>query len=1495
MNFPSIRLEGSILTADLLDAIAREDKHSQKPTDFGLATSTKVKDEIASTWASAKALWTGYQAKIANLHEGQSGASETRNLFMIPLLALLGYQPERTEAELVNGKSYAISHRDISRDGFPLHIMGWHDSLEKKRDSGGPRVSAHALVQDYLNLTEHSYGIITNGRHLRLLRDSSRLIKLSFLEFDLNRIFEEDLYADFAILFRLLHATRMPTNRANASASVIEKYHQESVDSGSRIRDGLAAAVAFSMQTVADGLLAHPANTSLAEQLRHEPARAEELHQNLLRWVYRTLFVLVIEERVLHHAPTATLRQRQLYRDYYSLQRLRRLADRPQLADRRAHDLWRAMHQTLRLYEDGGKGLPLGIAPLGSFLFREEGLQNLFQYQLDNRSFLQALNRLSTFTHPDTQVRMRVNHGALDVEEFGSVYESLLELRPRITPEGEKLTFSYVQLAGNERKTTGSYYTPDSLVQCLLDSALDPVVEGRLKGKTGPAAEEALLSIKVCDPAVGSGHFLIGAAHRLAQRLADIRAGEEALSPDVQRHSLRDVVSRCLYGVDINPLSVELCKVSLWMLSMEPGKSLGFLDHHIQSGNSLLGATPHVLADGLPDDAFKPIEGDDKSVCAEAKKRNKSERQQLALFHGIETAPWERLGNLPAAMLAVGTMSDDTTEALHAKEKRYAELVRGASYKSAGFLADAWCAAFVWKKCKLADRGFDYPITNDVLRKIERNPHDCAPWMREEIERLRDRYQFFHWHLAFPEVFPAPEKGECPANQHAGWNGGFDVMLGNPPWERVKMQQKEWFAERRPDIAEAPSASVRKRLIEQLAQDDPALYVAFNEAVRQAEGESHVLRDSGLFPLCARGDVNLYAVFAESIRQHLAPTGRMGAVLPSGIVTDDTTKFFFQAVTKSRSLVSLFDFENKGIFPVVDSRYKFCLFTAGGGLRPIAESADFVFFAHSTEELRDSARRFQLSAEAIRAINPDTETCPVFRSARDAEINAVVYRRVSVFGHAEQRTPGFWAARIPQGLYHQTNDAALLREQTQLAAEGFVENEGGAWERESERYHRMFEGRMVHLFNHRAASVGISKTNTFRSGVTIDVGAEQLRDPRFIATPRYCVPQAETESRIPDDYLHPWMLVFKDVTGATNERTMIASFIPRTAVVYSLRVVLLRDANAADAASLAANLNTFSFDYFARCKTPGNHITDYIFRQLPVLPPATYAEPCAWAGQPAVTYRDWLLPRVLELTYTAWDLEPFARDSEWFGPPFVWDEARRFKLRCELDAAFLHLYGLSRADAAYILDTFPSVRRKDEARTEETNAAGEVIKSGRYITKDTILEIYDALAESQRTGRPYQTRLNPPPGPPVGSDGFFVSYESVAGNPPPHLHLPRGASRSLTAERQLADLGSEFPSIPFILRLGTRPDSTRVRITPSCSTSLKSGDSVVFAHPRLSRGLTQITAAIGRIAIQTLADANTGKQFVSVQIRNDQGTAGVRVTEEEWAGLITVGRVESQS
>jgi hypothetical protein len=1329
MKYPSIRIEGAILSPEILERLDRDDALGQRPVDFALPAGTRIKDEIVRAWAHAQNYWRAYQDAIDRLKPDATGTSETRQLWMLPLLRLLGYDLDYSQrGEVVNGKTYAISHRLPGREGLPVHIIGPRhgDALDDAKRStldtksaGTSRMSPHALVQEYLNLTEHLYGLIGNGRQLRLLRDSARLIRLSYVEFDLVRMFEDQLTADFAVLYRLLHASRLPQSQATSSQSLIERYHQNAIDAGARIRDGLRNAVEYALSTLANGFLSHKRNDALRDLITNGQLDGTAFYQHLLRLIYRLLFLMVIEERRLVFPSGAGKQKIRVYFEGYSIQRLRRLANQRAARDTRHEDLWLGLRSTFALFEEEKIASNLGLAPLAGALFSPQALGPLAIACIDNATLLTALDRLCNFEHPDTHQRTTVNYGALATEEFGSVYEALLELHPVI--HREPFRFSFKVAAGSERKTTGSYYTPSSLVECLLDSALDPVLEERVTSwrELGYASsEESVLRLRICDPACGSGHFLIAAAQRIARRLASLRAGDEEPAPDQLRHALRQVIGNCLYGVDINPMAVELCKVTLWLEATEPGKPLSFLDHHIQCGNSLLSVTPRLLYEGLPDAAFKPIAGDDKAICAEAKKRNKDERKQLALFHGAETKPWERLGNLPAAMLEVDIMSDDTASELHNKEARYAELIRSSSYLNGRFLADAWCAAFVWKKTI----EFPYPITNDILRKIERNPHDCTSWMRDEIQRVSDNYQFFHWHLAFPDVFRVPKQGEKPDNEQTGWNGGFDLVLGNPPWERVKLQEKEWFADRQPEIAKAPNAAARKRLIQRLIADDPRLAAAFAEAARKADGESHFLRSTDEYPLCGRGDINLYAVFAERMRQVVGVAGRMGTIVPSGIATDDTTKLFFNAVMDSRSLVSLFDFENKGLFAGVHSSFKFCLFTAGSGLTNIAKAAQFVFFAHSPDEVHDSERRFSLSTADIALLNPNTRTCPIFRSARDAALTKEMYQRAEIISSVTPRI-GFFpkidmSDEVESFLPLSTVEASLP------SAFPFAHD--------GTEFLQLYESKLVWQYDHRFG--------TFAECSLADQEAGNNRNPSFVHkvdAARLCIPRYFVPKELVDDRYQTknkgsgYLLAVRRLTNATNERTAVFSATPYAGCGNSMFVF---DLGARDQTFwLVACGNSFAFDYVTRNKMGGTNFLQFIIEQLPVLRPTIYEGECAWSGG-TQTLGNWLLPRVLELIYTAWDLEPFARDCGSFAPPFLWDEARRFHLRCELDAAFFHLYGLSREDADYILNTFPIVRRKDEERND-----------GKFITKLRILELYDAMLAARASGNAYQTQLNPTP------------------------------------------------------------------------------------------------------------------------------------------------------
>ena len=549
------------------------------------------------------------------------------------------------------------------------------------------------------------------------------------------------------------------------------------------------------------------------------------------------------EDRELLHPPLSEgegreeeKKARKLYDTHYSTHRLRELAHK--IRGSKHADLWHSLSLVFDALSKN-EGCPqLGLSGLGSFLWRAGSTADLLgpcqangeAVLITNDDLLQAIRALA-YVEQDKVLRI-VDYRNLGSEELGSVYESLLELHPVMNAESK--SFELSTAAGNERKTTGSYYTPDSLVQCLLDSALDPVVEERLKGKKGEEAEKALLDMKVCDPACGSGHFLIAAAHRLARHLARVRTGENEPSPNAYQHALRDIIGHCVYGVDINPMAVELCKVSLWMEAIEPGKPLSFLDHHIQCGNSLLGTTPALLAKGIPDAAFKAIEGDDKERVKLLKKDNKKERKDYEQGQGYLFSPTFKLGNLPATISQINVASEESVEDVAAKQKMYEKLVKGADYLNARLLADTWCAAFVWKKDD-SDLGRLCP-TEHTFRSIEDNPHSANIHVKAEVLRLNRQYQFFHWHLAFPDVFRLPDEETTEEKYRTGWGGGFDVVLGNPPWERVKVQEKEWFTERSPEIAKAPNAATRRKEIAKLEQGNPALFQAFKASIRQADG-----------------------------------------------------------------------------------------------------------------------------------------------------------------------------------------------------------------------------------------------------------------------------------------------------------------------------------------------------------------------------------------------------------------------------------------------------------------------------------------------------------------------------------------------------------------------------------------------------------------------------------------------------------------------------------
>jgi hypothetical protein len=1308
-RFSAIRTEGGLLPADLLERLLQHDGKLDglNETAYHL-TGIRLHEAITESWTRLGRVWATFQGAIAGLANTDPGTSVTRERWLLPLFHELGYgRLPATRPIEVSGKLYPVSHL---WQHFPVHLVGWNVSLGERTPgvAGAARVSPHGLVQELLSRSgAHLWGAVSNGRQLRLLRDNVSLTRQAYVEFDLEAMFRGERYADFAVLWLLLHQSRVEAERPEQCW--LERWAQEAHRQGLRVLDRLRVRVQEAIVALGRGFLAHPRNERLRQSLRSGDLDPLGYYRQLLRMVYRLLFLFVAEDRDLLTDPAADKAARERYVAYYSTARLREMAGRVRGTSH--GDLWQALRLVMaKLGAD--TGCPeLGLPPLGSFLWSDEATPDLDGCELANRDLLGAIRALA-WTEED-RIRRPVDYRNLGPEELGSVYEALLELHPEINTEAP--TFALTTASGHERKTTGSYYTPRSLIQALLDSALDPVLDEAAHARN---PEAAILALKVCDPACGSGHFLIAAAHRIARRLAAVRTGDDEPAPEALRHALRDVIGRCIHGVDVNEMAVELCKVALWMEALEPGKPLSFLDHRIVCGNSLLGATPALIAHGVPDEAFEAIEGDDRRVASEWRRRNRRERQgQMELPMVAE--PGTPYGELGAGFVQLSAMGDETVRDLHERELRHRDLLASTAYRRARLLADAWCAAFVWRKRGDAPP----PVTEDVLRRLEADPRRVPAETIAEVERLAGQYHFLHWHLAFPDVFRLPRRGEEPENTQAGWSGGFDVVLGNPPWERVKLQEKEWFAARRPEIAEAPNAAARRKMIAALRDEDPTLWAAWVEAQRQAEGESHLVRSSGRYPLCGRGDINTYAVFAETMRTVLGPGGRAGIIVPTGIATDDTTKHFFRDLVETRSLASLYGFDNhEKLFPAVKTSTRFCLLTLVEPRTRRAGPPTFAFLLAQVEDLRDESRLFTLTAEEIALLNPNTRTAPIFRSKRDAELTKGIYRRVPVLikeGHPEENP---WGVRFLR-MFDMANHSGLFRTREQLEADGW-RLEGNVFQRGGQRYVPLYEAKMVDPFNHRAAAYAGDKVQ--------DVRVEMLADPAFVVLPRYWVPEKEVESRLAGRWDRGWLLGWQHVTDVnTMARTVIASVIPRVGCGDSIFLMLPTASTPVRATLCLASLNSFVCDYAARQKVGGTNLNYHVFKQLPVLPAAAYAAPAPWV--PDTSLESWLLPRVLELVYTAWDLSPFARDCGYDGQPFRWDEERRFLLRCELDAAFFHLYGVARDDADYVLETFPVVKRDD------------VKRHGDYRTKRTILEMYDAMQEAIEIGRLYRTPLDPPP------------------------------------------------------------------------------------------------------------------------------------------------------
>lgn len=1375
MDYTSIHIYGHLLSDDILHNIERDNTLiGNRDQDFGMDIS--VSSAIDYAWSCLRNDWNFYKERADNERltvKDPYGTRRSRDL-MERMLQTMGYKLNRQNSNItVAGTGYDISYTCPELGNMPFVVIGENASadgsintldkcsLDHRAKGAMRKKSAHATMLEYLNATENVYGVISNGQIVRLIRNSGQLVKLTYIEFDLRRMLEEDKYTEFCLMFRLLHASRFHTS--DDEPCVMERWFNMSIESGNRIRNGLSRAVQTTMETIGNAVLTSEgeSNDALRRAFIDGTMNAAQLNKELINFIYRLLFLFIIEERgLVYQIPDSIdapdykqqCQWQDIYKKYYAASRLRRLSELSYLKQRQYSDLWQGLMDTFHLFEPDNFGENLGIKPLGGVLFGTETLHWLKQCQVNNKDLLTAFSALNEFTD-ERQQRVKINYSSLDVEEFGSVYEGILEMRPFVQPALAASDWHFGFVGGLDRKSTSSYYTRPDLVQNIIKTTLEPVImEKMAQCTTTEEKVKALLNMKVCDAASGSGHIVLAMARTIAWYVCMLRTGEDNPASLDYRQALREVISRCVYAVDYNPDAVELCKVVLWIEGYCAGKPLSFLDHHIRCGNSVLGVSDlQMLIDGVPD---KALTAEDKDTLKALKKMNQEaikavsgnsgNEPSLGLENtfGIEKMTASQIG-LADKVRFINHLPENTLEEEIIKQERWKDLMTSARVDCLRRACDIYTYAFfhtvkadeLYKDKdgtnKELDLEAEVPYTKTVMRALqeieamehlekgERLPtyyRQLSADFKTEVSRMANEQHFFHWCVEFPEVFAA--------------NKGFDVMCGNPPWDKLQMEEEKWFAGKDEDIVKAANQAERKERIAKLQTSAPKLYEEFTIACNALTSQSNFVKNSGRFHLTAVGKLELSSLFAELCLSFSKEA--WGLVLPTGIAVNDSNKYFFSELIDENRLVSLYDFENREKLFEIDSRFKFCLITAGKAqTEPRTVSGGF--YLTRIDHLLDPRRIYTLRTDDFARFNPNTKTCPVFRTSRDAKLTAKIYRNSTVL-YNETTGDNPWNVKFGS-MFNMSTDSYLFRTYAQLTAQGATLNGNTFTTVDGETYVPLYEGKMIWHYNHH---YGSWPTEGERPNSTNTSSEDELANPNSCIMPWYWVPLAAVKDRLVKydkdgnivwEWKHKWLFAFRDIARGVDMRTFIIAPIPDAFGVGHTATLLFAERGCMPGTTLYGMMSSLIFDYTTRQKIGGTHASINYVKQFPVLTPDQIPSAMQWQ----------IVKRVAELCYFNHDMDGWASEL-WeemneeqraalpqlgAQQPWIYNPERRSVLQAELDAIFAHLYGLNTEDLLYILDPEDVCGKGCINETFRVLKDNEVRQYGEYRTKRLVLEAWN--------------------------------------------------------------------------------------------------------------------------------------------------------------------------
>lgn len=1273
LGLVALTIEGGLIAPEQVQKVIAADRTPKTADSYACPKGTSLGDEIARFFRIGQAIWRDYDQ--AHAKTIARTAAFARDL----LTQCLGFTDLAGPVEHREGtRRYRIAWE--GKGGrVPVVVAApveGSDAFAKSQpefgdgEGGRPRRSPTALLQDWLNGTDHAlWGLVFAGDRVRIMRDNASLTRPAWIEADLGAMFRDEMFADFTAFWLLAHATRFGAEGAAPSDCPLEQWREAGLKQGVEARKDLYANVATALEELGQGIVT--ANPDLRDKIATGTLPMQALFEELLRTVYRLIFLAVAEDRDLLHPRRTPREARQLYAQGYSFTFWRERSRRRVARDSH-HDAWGAMKVTLSSLEHGEE--MLGLPALGG-LFAQSSTPHLNAATIPNRAFLAALFCVG-FIRKDG-ITHRINWRDLKTEELGSVYEGLLEIRPSLTASGDFQLGTGAK--GNDRKTSGSYYTPDSLVECLLDSALNPVLErAEASGATPEEKVAAILDLKVIDPACGSGHFLLGAARRMADRVARLR-NEDAGKEETQA-ALRDVVSRCIHGVDRNPMAVELAKVALWIESVSPGQPLGFLDANIRCGDALLGVFDlAVLEDGIPDEAYKPLTGDSKDAAKFYLKLNRDAKKGQGSFDFAGGG-----GSLPAKPIAAGlgrikSMPEDTVGQVEKKRQAFEAWKADPARYGTEVACDLYMAAFLMPKTEvpLNYQRAMVPTTGDVRQKLA-GGSVYGPLEAAGVDAARAASSF-HWPLEFPDVIVS--------------NGGFDVILGNPPWDTMSPDVKEFFSKYDPEIRFLSPEDQKQRLAELLT--DLSLAAAWQRNQDELYRAANFLRNSGRFALFAegnlgKGDFNIYRMFTELAFVGVRPGGVASQIIPENFYNGANAAALRGHVFANMQLLCLITFENtRRVWFDIHAAQKFCLYAAirGGSTQTIPAA----FGVNSQPKLAalTNPLPFQIPLSLIHELSPAALAIPEFADPRDVSIARKLHARLPSFG-----------ANIPGA-----NNRVYMREiDMGNDRESFGEAEDGI---------PLFEGRMVEAFDYRAKAYVSGRG---RQAVWKELPFAQSE--KRIA-PQWHIPLEE----IPDKTVersNSYRIGFCDVGGVTNQRFLMAAMIPPQSLCgHSVPTIMFEPSDDRLSLLWLGLANSFCLDFLARQKG-ALHMTLTLVDSLP-LPrrfDGTVVEVAIARNAARLTCAG---PEMAGL----WSRIAPALD---IGAEPAEEPMQRRRLRAELDVLVARdFFGLTRDEMQYVLD--PSTLLGDECGIETFGALkrAETRGGNPFTSYEMIMDAWERL------------------------------------------------------------------------------------------------------------------------------------------------------------------------